>query len=69
MNDLRAFGNELNEIKAHNEYGVPTKYTVDEVFPYFVKCHSETGRTECFNTGDLIALGIIKNRGHITWGR
>ena len=63
MIDLRMYGAGITTIKAPNEYGVLTKYTVDEVFPYFVKCHSETGRIECFNAGDLIKAGVLKNKG------
>lgn len=62
MLDLRVYGNELNTFKAPNEFGVLTRYYVDEVFPYHVKCHSETGRTECFSAGDLMQIGIIKNK-------
>lgn len=63
MIDLRMFGGVLTTIKMPNEYGIQTKYVVDEVFPYFVKCHSETGRTECFNAGDLMKNGVLKNKG------
>ena len=63
MTDLRMFGSYLHTFKAPNEYGVLTKYFVDEVFPYHVKCHSESGRIECFSVGDLINIGVLKNKG------
>ena len=62
MLDLRVYGNELNMITAPNEFGVLTKYYVDDVFPYHVKCHSTTGRIECFSVGDLMKLGVLRDK-------
>lgn len=67
MIDLRAFGSQLTEIKAPNEYGVLTKYTVDEVFPYHIKCHSDTGRVECFGVGDLTEIGVITSKKRLIY--
>jgi len=62
MIDLRMFGSCLNTFKAPNEFGVLMKYTVDEIFPYHVKCHSTTGRIECFSVGDLMKLGVLRDK-------
>lgn len=59
MFDLRLFGNEIGEI-VRNEDGRKHKFKVDEIYPFFVKCHDEVGRVECFNLGDLISMGAFK---------
>ena len=58
MIDLRAIGSEFNEITKY-ECGVKTKYIVDKVYPFFVKCHDHNGNVECFNIGDLVVMGLI----------
>ena len=59
MIDLRAIGADITEFK-RNEDGRTVKYTVDKIYPFYVKAHDSEGRTECFNVGDLVALGVIK---------
>lgn len=62
MLDLRIIGSYLKTFKAPDEFGVLTKYYVDDVFPYHVKCHSTTGRIECFSVGDLMKLGVLRDK-------
>ena len=61
MIDLRAIGSELTEITKH-ENGVKTKYIVDKVYPFIVKCHDHNGNVECFSIGDLVVMGELKTK-------
>ena len=58
MIDLRAAGAELTEIKV-TEDGVTKKYKVDNVYPFIVQCHDESGVRTCFSIGDLITMGVL----------
>lgn len=68
MIDLRLFANELTEV-INYEDGIKRKYTVDNVYPFFIRCHSASGSTMCFNIGDLVIMGVLSgnNRNHVKY--
>lgn len=59
MIDLRLYANEITELTRYEE-GIKHKYTVDEVYPFFLRCHSNSGSTMCFNIGDLVEMGVLR---------
>lgn len=59
MIDLRSIGADINKI-TRTEDGKSVVYEVEKVYPFYVRCKSNTGRVECFNIGDLVVMGIIQ---------
>lgn len=41
------------------------KYIIDEIYPLFVRCHSDCENgyrlIECFGIGDLVQMGVLSN--------